>query len=332
MFTALEWLAEHTGWSFRVLGKLPIVAGDMLVGWLIYATLRRHRHPERVALAGMLLYLFNPLVLYNGAFYGRFDAIALAFLLLALENYRTRWFAPAFALAISAKTFPLFMLPLLAFGRDRQILRRLILACGLALVLALPYVITDPDGLLSHLLYARGSFGRLSWYYLFLSTHWLPEPKILTLAHFTTYLYPVILLAFVHRPLYMKAALCFTLYLVLNHVVYEQYLLWPLPFLIIVGLHYRSRVVLVLMVFCTLAGILENEHTWAHSHDPYLRYILLPTPCMPLNVALALGALVFILIKLRHHESLQYDDQEIRLLEPIPMRRHNSARGVDLIR
>ena len=305
LFTALEWFAEHTGWPFRVLGKLPIVAGDLLVGCLVYAALRRRGSSERVAVAGMALYLFNPLVLYNGAFYGRFDAIALAFLLLALEYYYTHWFAPAFALAISAKTFPLFMLPLLALGRDRQAPHRIILSCTLVLALAVPYIITEPDKLLSHLFYNRASFGRLSWYYLFLSTRWLSKPEVITVAHITTYIYPVILLAFVHRPIYMKAALCFTLYLVLNHVVYEQYLLWPLPFLIVVGLHYRSYLAIGLIALCTIAGTLENEHTWwARSHGPLLSYALLPTPYVPLNVALATGVLAFILIKLQQHESL----------------------------
>jgi len=119
VLTALGWLSAQTGWPFRVLGKLPVVAADLAIGALLYRALRRHGRAERVALGGAALYLFNPLVLYNGAFYGRFDAVPLAFLLLALERYRTRLFAPAYALAIAAKIFPLFLLPLLALGRDR---------------------------------------------------------------------------------------------------------------------------------------------------------------------------------------------------------------------
>lgn len=114
-------------------------------------------------------------MLYNGAVYGRFDAIASAFPLLTLERYRTRWFAPAYALAIAAKTFPLFLPPPLALGHERQRPRRLLLAGGSVALLACPYLLTDPRGLLHALLYRAGSTpgGRLSWYLLPLQQHWL---------------------------------------------------------------------------------------------------------------------------------------------------------------
>src|SRR6476660_3885936 len=60
-----QWLAIHTGLPFTVLGKLPIVAGDMLTGSLIAAFLAaRHHSDSRIALASAA-YLLNPLVLYN---------------------------------------------------------------------------------------------------------------------------------------------------------------------------------------------------------------------------------------------------------------------------
>jgi len=300
MFTAVQWLAMHTGWSFRILGKLPIVAADLTAGSLLYTALRRRGHSERLSALGMSLYLFNPLALYNGAFYGRFDAIALAFLLLALEGYRTRLFAPAYALAISAKTFPLFLLPPLALGQDRQSPRRLAVACALVPLLALPYIVTDPRGLLSIFVYNRYNLGRLSWYLVLQQTHLLSASRVLQVAHAGTLLYPlvVLLFAFARGSRYVKTARTFALYLVLNQVVYEQYLLWPLPFLIVVGLHERSRLALWLAALSTVAGLLENEFTWERPHN-YLHYHLAPTPWVPLNVALAVSALAFVAVESR---------------------------------
>jgi len=294
VLTALGWLSAQTGWPFRVLGKLPVVAADLAIGWLLYRTLRRHGRAERVALGGAALYLFNPLVLYNGAFYGRFDAVPLAFLLLALEGYRTRLFAPAYALAIAAKTFPIFLLPLLALGRDRQSPRRLAAAGALALAFSLPDIVSDPLGLAHNLLYhtRNTALGWLSWYTVL--RPWLSAPHILAMARLGGALYVVAQLALVRLPLYAKAAACFALFVALSPTVYEQYLLWPLPFLIVLALRERDRSALWLGGMLTVAGLLENEYTMSHP-----RLAPLPTPWPPLNVALALGALVFVAIQAR---------------------------------
>lgn len=298
MLAALRWLGLQTGWSFDVLGKLPMVAADLGIGWLLYRALRRRGHSTGVAILGMSLYLFNPLILYNGALYGRFDALALAFLLLAVEYQGTRLFAPAYALAIAAKTFPIFTLPLLALGRDRQPPRRLILALLLVLVLALPYIAVDPRGLFSYVVansthpigYQR--LGRLSWYSILYAEHVLSMPQILMLARVAILVYPLALLTLVRKPLYVKVAVCLLLFVLLNRTVYEQYLLWPLPFLIVMGLHGRSRAALGIAALYTVAGMLENEYTWDHGYR--LHYALVPTPWLPLNAVLAIATALFV--------------------------------------
>jgi hypothetical protein len=297
MFVSLGWVVAHTGWSFRIVGKLPTIAADVGVGWLLYLALRRRGQSARVSTLGMALYLFNPLVLLSGAFLGRFDAIALVFLLLALES--KGWFAPAYALGVAAKTFPIFLLPLLALGRDRRPWRHLVLACILVPVCAVPYSITEPWRVLHYLVrnntisVSPFGLGRLSWYLLLFQNHWLSMAQINVLARIATLLFPVALLLAVQKPLYVKGAFCFTLFLVVNRTVYEQYLLWPLPFLIVMGLCYRSRLALGLMAFYTVAGMLENEQTDI-PNDSHFYYSLLPTPWLPLNLALAIATLVFL--------------------------------------
>ena len=304
VFTAAQWLSLHLGWPFVVVGKLPIVVADLAVGALIYKALRSYRRSERVALFGMCCYLFNPFVLYNGAFYGRFDAIALAFLLLAINGLRSRRFAPAFALAVSAKTFPAFLALPLAVGHNRLRPRRLALAAGLVLALAVPYIITDPIGLAHIFVYVRHNFGRLSWYLVLTQAHVLPTTQVLLLARILQWLYPLLLLITVRGSGYSKAGQCFALYIVLNQVVYEQYLLWPLPFLIIMGLQERSWTALWLAAIVTVAGVLENEFTWERSG--YLHYHLAPTPYTPLNTVLAVSVLGFVASEIIRYRRLEH--------------------------
>src|SRR5438105_4070571 len=59
-----QWLALHTGVSFTVLGKLPIMAGDVLAAALIAAHLGQRGHGDGVRALGTGLYFLNPLVLY----------------------------------------------------------------------------------------------------------------------------------------------------------------------------------------------------------------------------------------------------------------------------
>lgn len=298
VFAGLAWLTTRIGWPFYILAKVPIIAADIGVGVLLYTTLRRRGHSWGRAAVGMTLYLYNPLVLYNGAFYGRFDAIALVFLMLTLEGYHSRLFAPAYALAIAVKTFPLFLLPLLALGRDRQRPCRLLLACALVVPLSLPYVVMDPGGLLSHVFYTdRTGFGSLSWYLLLLHAPLVRPAQLVAVAHIGLALYPLVLLLLLRAPLYVKAACCYALFTVLTSTIYEQYLLWPLPFLIIVGLHHRRRGAFALAALYTFAGMVQNEYTWFAGP---LHYALLPRVYLPLNIAIAAATVAFVVAQVRH--------------------------------
>ncbi len=68
-------------------------------------------------------------MLYNGAFYGRFDSVAVALLLLAVHMWHGRtagagWrFSATYALAIAAKTYPVFLLPWVIRHARRNVVR-----------------------------------------------------------------------------------------------------------------------------------------------------------------------------------------------------------------
>lgn len=86
---ALQWVNNELTNAFL---RLPNIAADLLVGYLIYALVRKKRN-EKSALVASGLYLFNPGVWYNSSFWGQMDAVngALCFLgvYLLLTKRRT---------------------------------------------------------------------------------------------------------------------------------------------------------------------------------------------------------------------------------------------------
>lgn len=107
------------------------------------------------------------------------------------------------------------------------------------MLLSLPYIATNPSGLISDVFFLdRFSFGSLSRYLLLLHTPFSRQQAV-AIARIGLLLYPLALLLLVRTPLYVKAVCCYAVFTVLSSTLFEQYLLWPLPFLIIAGLHYR---------------------------------------------------------------------------------------------
>ena len=103
------WLALHAHLSLNVMGKIPIIAGDVLAAILIASYLRERGHRGSATAFGTALYFLNPLVLYNGALYGRFDAVCVGLFLLALRGMGSRQPRPwtsglLYAVAVAAKT------------------------------------------------------------------------------------------------------------------------------------------------------------------------------------------------------------------------------------
>jgi hypothetical protein len=264
----MQWLALHTGVSFTVFGKLPIVGADLLIALLIVGELGRQRRDARVQAIAAAVFFLNPLVVYNGAFYGRFDSVAVALLLLAVTALRTHrpvgWRAAfTYALSVATKTFPIFILPRW-LRHDRTTATRALIASGVVLVtVSAPYLITSPRALATDLLYSADKLsGGLSWQVVL---HGLPAAAQLDIAAVLLGIFVIgaVALGFVE-----DAALCaaatMVLFLVLSKQVIEQYLIWPLPFLALVAAERRSRAAWLLIAVLTVAGALVNAyiHPW----------------------------------------------------------------------
>jgi len=356
-----RWLALHTGLSFTVLGKAPIVAGDLLTGILVARILARAGRGDAVVALGAALYLLNPLVLYNGAFYGRFDTLCAGLLLLALivhdqqlpgrvcekspksllapsvpsggtpgegspqtpANHdrdgqtgvavrqctdpelpgeaagapgrdgapgKRAWAFPLlYAVAVATKSYPVFLLPWL-LAREPRGRGRLVAALAAVLGgLSVPYLLTSPRRFVADILLydAHKTPGHLSWQVLLLG---VLSPHVARLASYLLLALFVLALYLYRRlDLWDYCTVSILLFILLSKVVIEQYLLWPLPFLIIDALQKGSRASWGLLLLFSAAGMLVNAHIQPFGESPW-----------PLALALATGIALYLATLDRH--------------------------------
>jgi hypothetical protein len=330
----LKWLAEHlslpyvvvggapavhTSLSYVILGKLPVVVGDVGVAVALASVLRRAGLSDRTCAVGAGLFFLNPLVLYNGPFYGRFDSLCLAALLLAWrqlepEPVRGRRLALWYALGVTLKTFPIFLLPYLV---RRAGLRRgvgvALAALALPVAVSLPYLLHNAHRFISIVFFYDAMKGprQFSWQFVLLDLG-LHLQAVKQISYALLALFALLLVLCVPaRPLalrallqtrrgpasadladaYAYAAVALTLFLLLSKVVYEQYFLWPLPFLAILAVRNRSRMAALLLIVLSVTGLLAND--WIHPFG------YRPAPALWLNALIAVAAASFVATRLR---------------------------------
>lgn len=99
--------------------RLPSLFADLGIGALIYFIINRfNRKSKKFALIGAFFFLFNPLVLYNSAFWGQMDSLNNFFLLLAVFLFLKNKYLLSiisFFFSLYIKFSLLFFLPLLFF-------------------------------------------------------------------------------------------------------------------------------------------------------------------------------------------------------------------------
>lgn len=294
----MQWLALHTGVSFVILGKLPMAAADLVVGATLYRWLCNAGRSSRLAVTAACLYLFNPLVLYNSAFLGRFDSVALAFFLPALmaRGYR---FALLYGLAIATKTFPIFILPALLFGRYRRPWRELAGTLLVIAIVSLPFLLWNPGAFFFNVVVLAGKMAPypmgLSWHFVLKGM--MPHATYEWLLRVFYVLFLVAIVLWRDRPPITRCALILSLFLLVDHKIWEQYLTWPLPFLIALALLRRDVKAALLAVGLTVAAVFNNEQRAPVHHHFYMR--LIPYPTVTLNVLLALGIVLYIALTWR---------------------------------
>jgi len=151
-----------------------VLAADLALVALLAAAARA----GRASPAAAWLYAIHPVAVLVGAAHGQFDAVALLFLVLAVEeNARERRDASALALsaAIATKSFPVLALPFLALdakASGRSAARYAALALVPGALLLVPFVLADPAALAREL-FGYGGIADFGWTGVARGVSWL---------------------------------------------------------------------------------------------------------------------------------------------------------------
>ncbi|MGN6608591.1 MAG: hypothetical protein ACTHMS_16470, partial [Jatrophihabitans sp.] len=286
-----QWLALHTGVAFTVLGKLPIMAGDVIAAVVLRGELRAHDLDDRAVTTGVALWFLNPLVLYDGAWYGRFDSLAVAALLMTQRLLRTKHAGgPAwYAIAVTAKTFPVFVLPgvLRAAGRRRWVwLGTLVLV---TLVQSAPYLRSwhaMVDDIVRH--DATKGPQALSWQTVLLGR--LDDHALRLVGDALLVVLAVATLALLWIELFERYVLAVLVaFLLTSKVVLDQYLVWPLPWLVLATATGLRRSSAATFAALTVLGLVANADLHPFGRGPAW-----------LTVPLALGLAAYLITLVRH--------------------------------
>lgn len=279
-----QWLAQHAGLPFTILGKLPMLVADIATSLLIAAELSERRYAPRIVAVGAAVFFLNPLVIYNSAYYGRFDSVGCALLLFAVRRLSRR--APGsgiwYALAVAAKTFPVFVLPAVLRAARRARVRAVFTLAAVIGCLSVPYLATWRPYLHDTVVYDVVKAPQyLSWQRLLL--HVTDTDEARRVSYVLLGLFALGAVGLSRRvSLERSIALTFVLFILCSKVVLDQYLIWPLPWLILATWtppRLIARASAVIVIVFTSVGMLANAsiHPWGRS--PWWLVIGLAVSC-----------------------------------------------------
>jgi hypothetical protein len=175
-----ERLARSGIGTFPINVKLPVALADLLIVAALVVAGRAGRAPPAAA----WIYAAHPVSVLVTGFHGQFDAVALLFVVLALGALgggRRDTSALWLAAAIGTKSFPVLLLPFLAFAGGsswRRASRYLILALGPVALLLLPFAVADPAALRREL-FAYSGIADFGWTGLARGLTWLTTGELL---------------------------------------------------------------------------------------------------------------------------------------------------------
>lgn len=162
--------------------RIPSIVADLILSLLIYLLVKKHTN-EKSALIALSLFLFNPIILYNSAFWGQIDALPNVFFVACLfffSNKRYFWSILMFFLSLFMKLsllpmiVPLFFLLIKTSKSQIKLAVSTLGALVIILILTLPVTTQPLMWLVNLLIYHSGSevfaiapFGFNFWWVIF---------------------------------------------------------------------------------------------------------------------------------------------------------------------
>ena len=278
---AALWFDRLLPVSFATLFKLPGIAGEALVVYLIWRTLQARGALRAASVAAA--YSLNPASLLVSGYHGNTDCLCVAFVLLAAvlvhEKRHPVLVGLALGAAINVKLIPIVLVPVLGafyYPAWRDLTRYL---AGLA-VAALPFALMLPvydayyrNAIAYNSIYGLWGFGEL----YFRTPVTLPQVhQVIGKALLPAGRYAIMLGAVAigiwqaYRPRFSAfeaTALCMSAFLILAPGFGMQYIVYPLPMMFLVRLSWGLRYSWLAGTFAALVYYTFWTRTWPPYSD-----------------------------------------------------------------
>ncbi len=277
-------IGDLTGVSLFTLYRLPPIAADLAIAWLVQEFLRARGASEQTRLGAVALVALGPSFIAISGYHGQIDSIAILPAVAALVVWerggddRALWAGVLVGAGGALKTVPLLLLlALLPASRSRREALT-VAACAVAvpLLLVLPFALADREGV--ELLYHyRGAIGLggiglvvqpdlpLGWFGLAAA-----EPDglasalrdnggpitVIALALTGAFLYRV------RAPAVLGAVLIWLAVYVFGVNFFLQYLVWGLPFFLLAGYLRQVAALEALLLAPTLVNYIGPGSEW----------------------------------------------------------------------
>ncbi len=264
------WLSEFFQIPFQIIIKIPLLISDGLIALLIYKLAKKYGFKSAFFLG--LFYAVNPVSILITGFHGQFDTLMLFMILLSVYtfNWAKSWVSPLFlGIAIALKTFPILLVPFFMLENsknNKEKVKYLLISLAPVTLLLLPYVTYDFDGV-SKVLFSYAGWPDHGWVAAFRAIFLLDEKAIFARYLIIDKLFAVSKIIFlfaygllvtgvwkrkISAPLINSIAATFCLFLFLYGGISSQYLLWAVPFLILINL--RHAIVYTILGSLALLG------------------------------------------------------------------------------
>lgn len=281
--------------------KLPSIFSDLLLAYFIYRLLLKTVH-QKWALYGLAFCIFNPVLIFNSAVWGAFDGFMTLFLLLSIyflsRAKRAGYLYPKelilsslfFGLSILVKPqaiaiAPVFGIWILRNFSVKNILRLSIPGILIVFLLSLPFFPKDPlfgyinlfiemaQDYKGNSLFAYNTWGMFGF--------WIDDSEvlgflpyriwgILLLAVFWIYFFT----AFWRKKIldvYILSTLAFLAFFFLPTRVHERYLFSAIPFLILISVHLKSKILIYLTIALSILHTINLYYVYIYYNEFYLK-------------------------------------------------------------
>jgi hypothetical protein len=243
-------VSEFLGISFSSLIKLPIIICDVGIGLILFNLAGGTNLEKRFAVT--FLYWFSPIAILISSYHGQFDSIWILFALLSLYAWDTKkGLSNIFlSIGIAIKSVPIFFLPayLVRLKSFQNKSKFAFIALVPSVIITLPFLLATPSAVIRNIINYRSEYG-IWGMSLILDT----LSKVNDLLHKLNYYYKVsnVVILFIaillitlitskKGMLYALTLIVLTFFVVSSGFAI-QYLLWLLPFGLLIDLKKATR-------------------------------------------------------------------------------------------